>query len=454
MNLPSEKDIQNFIWTKREEFYELIEDIEFPEEIKFDQEDSIYQLKPEQIIFNSLLHNLKDIYSSVKGLILYGVEVPLTKEGESAIRADFLGMEEGAPGIAIIELKRSGQTEREAFTELLAYSNHLNTVFPTHCADDNILILIAPMESRTIKEAFLQTLIFDRKKIFVLQPRVDNGDINTLKLIPYIPNIKDVHNLASVAFDKKNFDVQVIVWEDIPEFWNPNKDEGENEPHDYQKEAMNTVASYAAQLMEAKGIHGFAYSSQLWPELAKVLPFTNSLVLVGLNPYKAANSQYFTKNYPETTSEEIPIIENEILSLADFLPGLNRNAKEIHEKDNYLVWQNMMWISHLTKIGLHVVETSILNLNYGEISVDTGTMDFKQFETKFFESVSCFRYSVFPTGIIRELYWETTKIDYAYKKKFNSHPINGDMFNWAIESLVSHYFFSRFLDRMFGDKED
>lgn len=454
MKLPSEKEIQDFIWAKREEFHELIEDIEFPEEIKFDNEDSVYQLKPEQIIFNNLLRNLKEMYSTVQGLILYGVEVPLTKDGESTIRADFLGMEEGAPGIAIIELKRSGHTEREAFTELLAYSNHLNTIFPTHCNDDTILILIAPMESRTLKEAFLQTLIFDRKRIFVLQPRVDNNDISTLKLIPFIPNIKDVHNLACVAFDKKNFDVQVIVWEDIPEFWNPSKEKGETEPDAFQKEAMNTVASYAAQLMEAKGIHGFVYSSQLWPELATVLPFTNSLILVGLNPYKVANSQFFAKNHPEIASEEIPIIENEILSLVDFLPGLNRNAKKIHEDDNYLVWQNAMWISHLTKIGLHVVETSTLNLNYGEVSVDAGTMDFKQFETKFFESVSCFRYNVFPTGIINELYKETTKIDYAYEKKFKSNPFHGDMYNWAIETLVSHYFFSRFLDRMFWDQED
>jgi hypothetical protein len=60
--------------------------------------------------------------------------------------------------------------------------------------------------------------------------------------------------------------------------------------------------------MEESGVHGFAYCSQLWPELSQVLPFTNSLVLVGMNPYAVGSVQHLSTEYDNYDDIPDPMI--------------------------------------------------------------------------------------------------------------------------------------------------
>ncbi|MEM5643071.1 hypothetical protein AAHB52_20810 [Bacillus toyonensis] len=144
-----EKEIQEYIWNEKECFSELIVG-EVPKiDIGFD-----VQVEPNILLQKIILGRLKETVQYVKGMDLIGVEVPLKRDGDSTIRADFLGMNIEDTGISIIELKRGRQTERQAFTELLAYSNHLVSLFPTMGKDDIVNVLISPMEERIVRGGF------------------------------------------------------------------------------------------------------------------------------------------------------------------------------------------------------------------------------------------------------------------------------------------------------------
>lgn len=72
--------------------------------------------------------------------VLTSKELRLDRGAPHPTRVDLLGNSEST-GLTIIELMKSDQTERQAFTELLAYSNYFGSIFPPengprrdHCA--------------------------------------------------------------------------------------------------------------------------------------------------------------------------------------------------------------------------------------------------------------------------------------------------------------------------------
>ena len=79
--------------------------------------------------------------------------IRLAKEDDSTIRTDFLGCLEGQNGFVVCELKVNRQPERQAYTELFAYANHVRSKFPPMGRRDIFYLLISPMEERIIREA-------------------------------------------------------------------------------------------------------------------------------------------------------------------------------------------------------------------------------------------------------------------------------------------------------------
>ena len=72
---------------------------------------------------------INEILDQLEELVLTAKELRLEKNGPHPTRVDLFGCSEST-GITIIELKKSQQTERQAFTELLAYANHFCSIFP------------------------------------------------------------------------------------------------------------------------------------------------------------------------------------------------------------------------------------------------------------------------------------------------------------------------------------
>jgi len=439
---PSEREIQEFIWNKKENWTQLIEEIDFPVIKEFKDEASITSIQAKDLLYNIIIQKLKKLDDTIRSIELIGMEAPLIKEGDSTIRVDFLGIIPGAPGISIIELKKNNRSARSALTQLLGYSNHLNMKFNTHSKDDLILVLISTMKERIVREAFLQSLIFDDKMIYALEPKFgDKKDLKSLKLSPWVPKDSDVRLISEEAFAKRNFDVYKIVWQGVPDEW--NEIEKGCDPSEFQKARMNIVSTIAAQFMESKGIHGFVYSSQAWPELC--FPYPNSLILVGLNPYKVTNAMLYKKENENIKMSEIPEISDYGYTLEHLISGSSRMRKNIEEEFNdnsNIINLDVSWASHLFLIGQKVVKTMLMN-TAETIGTDGGFMDWASYEANFIENIYCHNYDISPTGMIRELFWEFLKISYDYmsKEKNRDHPICDDIEKWAIDSFKSHSFF-------------
>ncbi len=372
----TEHNIQSFLWEQKDNWAELIVQIDFPEKYIFDDSiESIHSLSPFNVIYNQIIDRLEKLYGYTFGIRLFGCKVPLKKEGDSTIRADLLGIIEGVAGIALIEIKKSSQTERQAYTELLAYASHLRTIFPAMSRDDISYILISPMEERIVREATIQSLLFDENPVFAFIPEWQNNDINTLKLKPWIPNIDEIINITGSAFAQKNFEIFKVTWDKI-DGWNANA--GEN-PKEFMVERMNKIASHAAQLMEVKGIHGFVYCSQLYPEL----PFLpNALTIVALNPFRIAKDYFLIKQGINPNN-----ISDEAINILDIIPELANKAKAHNEENGYLHDLIITWGNTICKIGFDTVNLMISNNNSVNIELGYGDMTWEQYQSQILENV-------------------------------------------------------------------
>lgn len=130
---------------------------------------------------------INTLVKSLNNFEFIGREVRLKKENASTTRIDLVGMTVDQ-GPVIVELKKSTQTEREAFTELLAYSNYFCSLFPGASESTSVIsILIAPMETRIVQDAYFQELILNNKNIIALIPE-GNEDESEFKFKIYYPN--------------------------------------------------------------------------------------------------------------------------------------------------------------------------------------------------------------------------------------------------------------------------
>ena len=441
----TEHEIQNFIWKNKDDWGNLIEEFNFPDKHQFDDDEhSIHSLCPETILYNELIDRLVETHKNIEGLRLFGCEVPLKKESESTIRADLLGIIEGVSGIAIIELKKSAQTERQAYTELLAYASHLSSIFPTMSKDDITYILIAPMKERIVREATIYSFLFDEKPVCAFIPSWNNDDISTLKLTPWIPTEKDIINVTQNVFSQKNIDIFKVTWDRI-EDWNAEK--GEN-PDEYMINRMNRITSYAAQLMESKGIHGFVFTSQSFPEI----PFLqNAIIVAGINPFKVAKDNYLVKEGHNPF--KLDSVSDNAINLLQIIPELANKAKELNEENEYLYDLIVTWDNTLAKIAFDTVKLMTTNDNNQRFERGWGGMNWEQYQSIMLEDSLCFNYKIIPTGLVRKLFVDYTVEDYKYLAKYGykEHPTlsHGDVPTFVADYLNEQVYFRDFLLRLF-----
>lgn len=446
----SEAEIQKYIWSCRERFADLLEVVDPLDDIPL--KEDLSDLTPLALVRNRTLARLRKAFEKLSHIELIGMEVPLEQHSNSTIRADFLATFPGDTGIGIVELKKSAQTERQAFTELLAYSNHLTTIFPAMSKEDSVYVLIAPFETRICRDALIQSLTFDNRIIVGLTPVLNDPTcLTSLKLRLWVPKDEELAEFASIAFREENFSVCKVVWEYCEDWWDAAK--GENPCASHMKR-LNSVSAIAAQLMEISGIHGFTYTSQVFSELSNVLPYTNSLVLVGMNPFAVGGAQYLSRNHPDH-SEEIPPPQAYLPNITEIIPGLNRHANSLHTKVDYLADLHSVWDSQLFRIGKQVVDAATQTTTGRSLHTDQGFFDWGTYQREFVEDVACRNFDVRPTGLIRELFMAVTRMDYQLVGKvgIENHPIHGDMPFNAIDTLTSQYYFRIFILRMFGAED-
>ena len=108
-----EADLQNFIWNKGDEWVDLIDSAELSELVSFAEDLS--DISVDKLVFNRMTDRLEELFERTRAVKLFGIEVRLEREQETATRVDLLGSTPDDPSLAIIEVKKNKQTEREAF---------------------------------------------------------------------------------------------------------------------------------------------------------------------------------------------------------------------------------------------------------------------------------------------------------------------------------------------------
>lgn len=405
----SEKEIQKYIWEHRDEFSDMMvigPKTSFPEKLPWEYE-------PWELIYQQIISEYFQSVEYLKGLNLFGCEITMPKDGESDMRSDLLGCLEGENGFVICELKVSKQTERQAFTELLAYGNYVRGVIAPMGRQDIFYLLVAPMEERIVREATICNMLYERNRIVALIPEWDD-DADTLKLKLWVPSPNEFRIISKTAFAFQNIDTFKVTWRS-PGKWSP-AEKGAN-PNNRMTHQLNQVSAYAAQLMEAKGINGFAYCSQLYPEWRDNGYIENGLVICGINPYKSAK----TKLLYEHGASLKEASESGIgpLSIFNLFPYLKKQSAVANEEFNYWEWMSDNWRSALEKVAFDVRDRVTISYSSTPELTDHNGFTWDQFLNNSIEDFDCWNYDLHLTGVLREFY--DLKLEKHYKafKKYS-----------------------------------
>jgi hypothetical protein len=197
---------------------------------------------------------------------------------------DLLGTHED--GIFILELKVNRSAERNAFSELFAYSNYLAEMFALSGHKDITNVLVANLDAKITRHAFLYDLLIADRNVIVYQPEFTDGTPEGLRLHLYLPSDDDFQHFTNRLLSHDAMACVVASFEDIPG-WIDSGEIGGNVP-EHTVANLHAISGYAAQLMEAEGLHGFCFMRKRWREIPTYYP--NSLIVCAVNPFEVTDA--------------------------------------------------------------------------------------------------------------------------------------------------------------------
>lgn len=414
----SENEFRDFLYDEhRLSFSNLI--IGKREPISWDYEEFppiafLLQQKAEKRI-NEIIDNIEDLTLSAK-------ELRLDKEGESTTRIDLLGNSEIA-GLTIIELKKSKQTERQAFTELLAYANHFCSIFPGLKEASLTSILVAPMETRTVRDAYVQELVANKKNVLALIPEEIKG---TIFLKIFYPDKSYYHWFENNLLDDRSMLTVVLSFPVIEGWIDTDFNTGQSEPPEYSKKALNTISNSISHKLESLGIHSLVYASQQWGEIAQAFPYPNTIVFAALNPF---------------ASFRTAIAENEVhgVSKEGRLDEVQSIHDQIHddEKSYWIETMEASFHNDLIRTVREEFEFCLKNTGNQDIDKEISIPDWYGFKTSMIESVFVHHVDIYLTGLLREIY--TDYIEYIYNNGIDEIHYYDDLPKYSYKTLRSFF---------------
>ncbi len=442
----SESEIQKFIWEHSADLFSMIQEPYFEP----DPQKQPWEYEPWELLYYQTLKEYQESYKSLKRLEIFGCEVRLTKEGESTIRTDLIGDLEGENGLVICELKVNREPERQAYTELFAYANHIRSKFAPMGRRDVFYLLISPMEERIVREATISNLLYDKNRVIALVPSVGEK-IDSLHFNVWIPSKKEFSIFAKSAFAFENIDVFKISWRGAEGKWSP-KETGKV-PNTEMIHQLNKVSHYAAQRMEANGINGFVYCSQLYPEARDNGFLENGITICGVNPFKAAKTRFLIES--GCSLKEAAEASMETVKFKDFIPGLKDNYKEPPLED-YCYLMAEVWSSCIDEIAFDVVKKVNYTFGHAYFEHSWGGYTWETYLNRSSEDKFCWNYDINLTGIFREIYdlkierhYEALK---GYSSEMKGEIMESGLLEWhSIDMLYSHDHIRAFIKGLIGE---
>jgi hypothetical protein len=389
MNL-SENEFRDYLFDNhRQSISELVCGKREPVEWKGDT------FPPISILLQQIVERkINKIIDGIESLILSAKEMRLEKIGDATTRIDLLGNSE-CIGLTIIELKKSKQTERQAFTELLAYANHFCSIFPGLTEHAINTILVAPMGTRTVRDAYVQEVLGNNKSSLALIPSEENGKI---KLTVYYPDESYYQWFENNLLDDRTMYTVAIAFQEI-KGWIDTDIGNNQEIPDYSKDALNTISNSISHRLEAEGFHSIVYATQQWGEIGQVFPYPNVIYAIFINPFASFRSSCRDdKIYGETMEGRM----SEIQAVYDQIDEPDR--------DHLLECLESNFYGLAIGIVKEEFDKCFLDAEGSSLRSEISLPDWYGVKTNMINSVLTHNLDIYQTGLLRRIYSEY--IDY------------------------------------------
>ncbi len=361
---------------------------------------------------------INQVLDGLDSLVLTAKELRLERTNDSTTRVDLFGASESS-GLTIIELKKSKQTERQAFTELLAYANYFCSIFPGTNEKTTNAILIAPMETRTVRDAFAQEVILNRKAAAALIPKESSGNVI---LEVYYPDESYYRWFENNLLDDRSMLTVVLAFQDIPGWIDSDENSEDGRLPDYSKSALNTVASSISSGLETEGFHSLVYASKKWGEIGQLFPYPNSIVVVFLNPFASFR----------TASHEGEIFgESDDGRLGEVQTILNQ--LEENEREFWLDSIESNFYGRAIRTTRLEFEKCFTNSEGKAVDKEISLPDWYGLKTSMIDSVLVHNLDVFQTGLLREIYLRY--VEHIYDADFDPLYFSDDLPKYSYQAL-------------------
>ncbi|WP_438279556.1 hypothetical protein [Pseudomonas alabamensis] len=225
---------------------------------------------------------LERLHGTIRYGTFIGTKVKLPTDHSKPMELDLLGTHDD--GLFVLELKVDRSAERNAFSELFAYSNYIAGIFALSGHQDIANVLVAKLENKITKQAFLYDLLINERDVIVYQPSFPNSTLESLQLDLYLPSDDDFRHFTNELLSHDAMSCVVISFNDLEDWFDSKETDGEL--NDWTVDHLSGLSSYAAQLMEAERLHGFCFIRKPWREIPS--HYRNSLFICALNPFRIA----------------------------------------------------------------------------------------------------------------------------------------------------------------------
>lgn len=276
----SEDEVHQFIYQRGLE--ELIDDV--PDANEEEAASEIFGEEGGFEFWRIIKAKAEDKLRKIHGNLPYGQfvgsKIKLSTGKKRPMELDLLGFYDD--GIFVLELKINRSAERNAFSELFAYSNYIAEMFALSGHKDITNVLVARLDAQITKQAFLYDLLIADRNIIVYKPEFSGVGLETLRLKLYLPSDEDFQHFTNQLLSHDAMACVVASFEDIPG-WIDSKETGGGLDQTTM-DHLEAVSGYAAQLMEAERLHGFCFIRKPWQEMPTY--YRNSLIICAVNPFE------------------------------------------------------------------------------------------------------------------------------------------------------------------------
>lgn len=226
------------------------------------------------------VEKIEALHDTIRYGRFLGSKVKLPTDKTRPMELDLLG--EYEDGLFILELKVDRSAERNAFSELLAYSNYIAGIFPLSGPKDIANVLVANLDNKITRQAFLYDLLINDRNIIVYKPVFSDGTLQSLTLQLHLPSDEDFLHLTNELLSHNAMTCVVASFGDLEGWFDSVEEHGALQS--YTQINLSGLSAYTAQLMESEHLHGFCFIRKPWREIPRYN--RNSLIICALNPFQ------------------------------------------------------------------------------------------------------------------------------------------------------------------------